>query len=121
MKTFCQRRGFVMLALAGFISCTPPAEYPLLEQFFLASRMRDLTALHNIATVVFEPRDQGVVTEFTITNVDRRRVNGHESKEVTVQAPVRALTGAVMRKRLLLTVEPVDGRWKVTSVRPGGE
>jgi hypothetical protein len=99
----------------------PPPEYPILQQFFSASRLRDLTALQRIATVVFEPREQGVVTEFTITGVARRQDGGREVKDVTITAPVRALSGEIVRKTLVLTLEPVDGDWKVTAARPALE
>jgi len=35
--------------------CGPNTERALLTRFFSASRLRDLTALQKIATVVFEP------------------------------------------------------------------
>lgn len=99
------------------MACTPPPEYPLLQQFFSASRLRDLTALHNIATVVFEPRDQGVVTDFTITTVRARRQDNREFKDVTISAPVRAFAGDVVRKTLVVTLEQVDHRWMVIQIR----
>lgn len=99
------------------MACTPPAEYPLLQRFFSASRLRDLTALHSIATVVFEPRDQGVVTDFTITTVMPRREGSREFKDVTISAQVRAFAGETTQKALLVTLEQLDGRWMVTQIR----
>ena len=40
-------------------------------QFFAASRLRDLTALRNVSTVVFEPASDGIVTSFEITGIVR--------------------------------------------------
>lgn len=99
------------------MACTPPPEYPLLQQFFSASRLRDLTALHDIATVVFEPRDQGVVTDFTITTVTPRREGSRELKDVTVSAAVRAFDGEAVHKTLLVRLERIGGRWMVTQIR----
>ena len=98
-------------------ACTPPPEYPLLQQFFSASRLRDLTALHPIATVVFEPREQGVVTEFTINTVTPRREGSRELKEVVLSAPVRAFAGDIVHKTLAVTLELVNGRWMVIQIR----
>ena len=67
--------------------------------------------------MVFEPREQGVVTEFTITKVTRRQDASREVKDVTVTAPVRALTGETVQKTLILTLERLDGRWMVIQIR----
>jgi hypothetical protein len=99
------------------MACTPPPEYPLLQQFFSASRLRDLTALHDIATVVFDPRDQGVVTDFTITTVTPGREGNRELKDVTVSAAVRAFAGETIQKTLLIRLERLGDRWMVTQIR----
>jgi hypothetical protein len=52
--------------LAG---CSATAEQPILNQFFMASRLRDNTTLGGFSTVAFEPGSQGIITAFTITNV----------------------------------------------------
>ena len=54
------------IALAG---CSSAEERTLLGQFFAASRLRDLTAVHNIATVAFEPATDGIVTSFEIVRI----------------------------------------------------
>ena len=115
--SFVRLRGFVILALAGTIACTPPPEYPLLQQFFSASRLRDLTALRSIATVVFEPREQGVVTDFTITGVTRRQETGRELKDVTISAPVRSFAGERKETTLVVTLEQVQGRWMIVQIK----
>jgi hypothetical protein len=58
-----------LLMTLTFLSCSAPAEQLLLSQFFAASRLRDLTALQHVATVVFEPGVDGVVTSFDVTRV----------------------------------------------------
>jgi hypothetical protein len=96
------------------------AEQLVLEQFFNASRQRDLTALQRIATVVFEPLEQGTITEFTITSVvDQPGGDGQiASKQVTVSAPVRLPAGPTARKTLSLVLQRGDGvttaQWIVT-------
>ncbi len=97
--------------------CSPPAEQPLLQQFFAASRLRDRTALQNIATIVFEPREQGTISTFEITNVSSRRDGGRELKDVTISAPVRLPTRETVQKTLVVTLEKIDNRWMVISVR----
>lgn len=99
------------------IACTPPPEYGILQQFFSASRLRDITALQNIATVVYEPREQGVVTDFTIRSVTPRRDGSRELKDVTISAQVRSFAGSSVQKTLIVTLEQVDGRWLVTQIR----
>lgn len=66
----------------GFLSllwlataCSGGPEQALVGQFFTASRLRDNTSLDNIATVIFDPQTQGIVTGFSVTNItpeDRR-------------------------------------------------
>jgi hypothetical protein len=61
---------FGFLSLWFLLSgCSGSAEQTIVSQFFSASRLRDNTSLDNIATVIFDPRTQGTVTSFAITNV----------------------------------------------------
>jgi len=106
------------LALAG---CAAP-EQSLLEQFFGASRLRDTTALQRVATVTFEPLQQGIVRTFQITRVTPERVDGQKAtKEVTVDAPVVLPDGQTVRKTLIVTLQRASGdassRWIVSGVR----
>ena len=106
------------LTLAG---CAPP-EQPLLDQFFGASRLRDTTALQAVSTVIFEPREQGIVRTFRITGVTVERKDGQTvTKDVTVEAPVIAPDGRTVQKTLLVTLQHPTGenpvRWMVTAVR----
>jgi hypothetical protein len=58
-----------LVACAGLGACRKTAETALLERFFDASRLRDLTALADFATVVFEPLRDGIVTQFEVVSV----------------------------------------------------
>lgn len=96
------------------------AEQLLLEQFFNLSRLRDLTALQRIATVAFEPLEQGMVTQFTITSVVEQ-VGGDgqtASKQVTISAPVHLPNDQTVQKTLSLVLQRGDGvttaQWIVT-------
>lgn len=61
----------VVLAGAG---CSSPPEQPILQQFFQVSRLRDNVTLGNIATVNFDPREDGQVTSFKIVEVSANRI-----------------------------------------------
>jgi hypothetical protein len=68
------RRNVAILAcavasLAALAGCSGAAEQPILNQFFMASRLRDNATLGSFSTVAFEPNAQGIVTSFTITSV----------------------------------------------------
>jgi hypothetical protein len=103
------RTAVVALALV-FPGCSGAREHALLDRFFSASRIRDLTALHNVATVVFEPREQGTVLGFDITSIRRRG----DDEDVDVSANVRLPTGEIARQDLRVTI---TGGF-VTSVTP---
>ena len=80
-----------LLALATLAACGHPAERALVDQFFSASRLRDRTAAQAIATVFFDPKDQGLVREFTIRNVTPEEESGGVvSKNVTIRALVES-------------------------------
>jgi hypothetical protein len=108
------------LIVVQVAACSVPPEQPLLQQFFSASRLRDTTALHNIATVVFEPREQGTIASFEITNVATHRDGARELKDVTISAPVRRPTGETVRQTLVVTLERTGDGWMVTAVRQAG-
>jgi hypothetical protein len=99
------------------------SEQALLEQFFGASRLRDTTALQKIATVVFEPREQGFVRTFRIIAVTPERPAGPTAvmKEVTLEAAVRLPHGPLVQKTLVITMArgrtEAPGKWLITGVR----
>ena len=106
-------------------ACSGRVEHALLERFFELSRLRDTTALAPIATVVFEPFEDGIVDEFDVVRVAPEERSGSRqteiaAKEVTVDADVRGQDGKTVKKRLIVTMQrPVNGEttaWKITGV-----
>jgi hypothetical protein len=116
----------VALVTLTVLSCSHDAERALLNQFFAASRLRDLTALQKIATVVFEPATDGIITSFEVLKLTAAPgPDGKaESEQVSISAPVRLPDGRTVTKTLLVTLErrPADGNqtgWMITAVRAG--
>jgi len=108
----------VLLALAILTACGHPAERALVDQFFSASRLRDRTAAQSIATVFFDPKDQGLVREFTITNVTPEEESGGVvSKNVTIRAAVESLDGVTAPKTIFVTMQRrPNAAWLITGV-----
>ena len=104
------------LVLTMTAAACAPSEQPLLEQFFAASRLRDKTALQAFSSVIFEPREQGIVRTFTITAVspERAEADGNHVKDVTVVAPVVMPDGKAVQKTLVVTLQ------RATNDRPTG-
>jgi len=117
----------LLSAVALAAGCSVPPEQPIIADFFAASRLRDTTALARFATVVFEPRDQGIVASFEIENVSAERTAGDmRVKDVLVRAVVRDREGRSGERRLAVTLQkrrsaddphPLYGGWIVTAVR----
>jgi hypothetical protein len=104
----------VAASLAG---CSNAREYALLERFFSASRLRDLTAVRGVSSVVFEPREQGTVLSFDIKSVEEVSAG---SRVVRVDARVRRPDGQTVREVLLVTIsgELITGVAVVPSTPP---
>jgi hypothetical protein len=96
-------RAFVFLFLISAVlpGCSNAREHALLDQFFAASRLRDLTALRSVSNVVFEPREQGTVLSFEIKSVEQVSAG---SKVVRIDAQVRRPDGQTAREMLLVTI-----------------
>jgi hypothetical protein len=60
---------FIALTLVIDAGCSGSSEQPLLNQFFMASRLRDTTSLNNMTMVLFEPGTQGTVSSFKVVSV----------------------------------------------------
>ena len=105
------------IAMAMLAGCSPRAEQPILGEFFHASRLRDRTALQQLATASFDPAVHGIITNFEITGVVTRRDGNRTLKDVSISAPVAFLNGQVVRKSLVVTIEAADRRWLVTAIR----
>ena len=108
------RTALVLLMTLAVVSCSTSVEQQLLSQFFEASRLRDLTALRTIATVVFEPKEQGIVTGFDVTRVVSEAASGgdRESKVISIAATVKLPDGRLQQKNFIVII----GR-----ARSGGE
>jgi len=65
----------MVLAVAALNACSSPyaQEENLVRQFFRASSLRDSQTLANFATVSFEPKTEGSVTDFDVTAVSPER------------------------------------------------
>jgi hypothetical protein len=119
----------VALVTLTVLSCAHDAERALLDRFFAASRLRDLTALQRIATVVFEPATDGIITSFEILQITT--VQGPDgtsvSEKVLISAPVRLPDGGTVTKTVVVTMErrPVEGDqnpsrgWMITGITAG--
>jgi hypothetical protein len=107
--------GILVVSLLALACSSHGAERRLLDQFFSLSRLRDRTALQQIATVVFEPRQDGTVAAFTIVKVEdvEQSDAAVASKQVTVSAPVRLPDGQTVTKKIVLVLQRRD-RWFVT-------
>ena len=109
------------IATAVVASACARPEQSLLEQFFGASRLRDTTALQAVSTVVFEPRQDGIIRTFEIASVTPERIQqAVVEKDVTIQAPVMLPDGGTVRKTLVITMQragEAGSRWRVVAFR----
>ena len=70
LSRLCRLPVAALLSTAALTAaCGHPAEKALVDQFFSVSRLRDRTAAQSVATVFFDPKDQGIVRHFTIRSV----------------------------------------------------
>ena len=115
-------RASLAALLAAFLvfGCTVPPEEPILDRFFVYSRLRDKTALAAISTVIFEPTTEGIVTTFHVAGVlvAARGPDGDAAaKDVTITAPVKLPDGQVVNKTLVVRMERRETGWKITGIR----
>jgi hypothetical protein len=119
----------IVVALAAtLVGCGPRPEEPVLAEFFNASRLRDRTALQKIATTMFDPARDGIITDFTVEAVAAHDAGGRATEDVSISAPVKPLNGPTVEKQLVVTLEKdaaglrsgVKGRWIVTGFRVDG-
>ena len=61
----------MIVAVAALSACSSPnaQEENLVRQYFRASGLRDNQTLANFAVVSFDPKTEGVVTDFDVTSV----------------------------------------------------
>jgi hypothetical protein len=118
----------VVVLAASLVGCGPKPEEPVLAEFFNASRLRDRTALQKIATTIFDPARDGIVTGFEIKGVEAHEAGGRATEDVSISAPVKPMDGPTVEKQLVVTLEKdatgtrsgVKGRWIVTGFRVDG-
>jgi hypothetical protein len=74
-KTSVYLLASMVLTVAALSACSSPnaSEENLVRQFFRASGLRDNQTLSNFATVSFEPKTEGTVTDFDVTAVSPER------------------------------------------------
>jgi hypothetical protein len=102
-------------------ACSVPPERSILEQFFAAARLRDNTVLKTLASVTFEPLDQGIIVDFEIATVT---VENEHRTTVTITAPVKMPDGRAVKNTLVVTLERAESngaagearRWMVTKI-----
>src|SRR6476620_4120814 len=84
------RHPLVVLSVLVMTSCArSSAEQQLLTNFFRASRVRDNATLSNIATVQLNPRTDGSVQDFTVTNIgpeEKRTLQLQQTLDEVAQA-----------------------------------
>lgn len=96
-----------------------PADEQVLRKFFERSREFDKTRLAEVATVVFDPKVDGVVDRFDVVNrgPEERAGSDRVTKQLTVQAAVRSPAGRTSPRTLRVTLEWRDDAWLVTRVK----
>jgi hypothetical protein len=109
------------VTVGGCGPAPPSPEHQTLTNFFRASRARDTTVLARSAAVVFEPRRDGTVQQFDITEsgAERRLADDRLAKDVTVRAQVRTPDGQMVARTYVATMErgagPRPDRWFITA------
>jgi hypothetical protein len=116
----------IVAALAATLAaCGPRPEQAVLAEFFNASRLRDRTALQKIATTIFDPARDGIITGFTVRRIEAHEAGGRVTQDVSISAPVKPIDGPTVEKQLVVTLEKdaagirsgVPDRWIVTAFR----
>jgi hypothetical protein len=57
------------ISLTSFAGCSSAPEEPILQQFFRAARLNDVTSLAGFATTTFQAQTQGTISSFDIVSV----------------------------------------------------
>jgi hypothetical protein len=119
----------LILTLAS--GCSGATERTLITQFFASSRLRDLTALHGLATIVFEPATDGIITSFDLLGVSVVQSDQERPvlEEVSISAPVKLPDGRTVRKAFVITMQRGDAAgdpargtgWMITAIKAGLE
>jgi len=118
VKAAHRRRLGALVVAAAAVACGHRSERVLVDRFFTASRQHDKTAAQAVATVFFDPGEQGLVRDYAIRNVTPEEESGGVvSKTVTLTAAVEGADGLVGRKTIVVTMQRRQGAaWKITGV-----
>ena len=92
-----------------------PADEQVLTTFFEQSRLYDTTRVAGVATVVFDPRVEGVVERFQVTGRVDHPLDSHRLQRQTTLATHVRTSGGELDRTLQVTMERADGRWKVVA------
>jgi hypothetical protein len=112
------RRAFFLLPLLAAGCGWVPADEQVLTTFFEQSRLNDTTRVAGVATVVFDPRVEGVVDRFRITERSDRPLDGNRlQREAMLAAHVRSGDREYDRTLRVTMERGVDGRWMVRGYR----
>jgi hypothetical protein len=99
----------IALIVCSVAGCSSPPEEAVLGQFFAAARLRDTTALASFATIRFDPRIDGVVTDFEVTHAgpeQRRPIPGTDASRdgaANAESEIVRLSAGAVRSSLDLT------------------
>jgi len=105
--------GSALWALVSLACSTSPEEQTLLR-FFVAAPTLDRTVIGKYATIGFNPRTEGVVQTFTVTEVGPER---QDRKDVSIEAVVLQPNGVTSRRAMVATFGRIEGRWLITGLR----
>jgi hypothetical protein len=95
------RRCSALALLLATVACGVPPERSIVDEFFAESRLRDKTALQQMATVAYEPHINGIVEQFEIKKVSPELDN---TKTVIIAAQVKRPDGGMADKSITLTM-----------------
>jgi len=117
-KAKAVRLGAAAVLALSVAACGHPREQALVDQFFTASRLRDKTAAQTVSTVFFDPKDQGLVRDFTIDSVGAEEESGGvATKSVRLSASVESPEGLRSKKTIYVTMQRRQGAaWLITGV-----
>lgn len=100
--------GVLLSAACGVLS----PEEQLLTRFFEASRLHDTTRASTMSAVTFNPRTDGVVRAFDIAAVS----GDGQTEALAVDASIARPDGALVQRRLTVTLQRRDGRWFIAAM-----
>jgi hypothetical protein len=88
--------------ILGFLvaGCGGPAEKPILDKYFQASRLDDRMTLNNIATVSFNPNVEGRVQRFDIVSVSPEQRKPLRARELAEEERAAKEGEAAFTKRM---------------------